>query len=74
MMVAMLGWVNPLMRELKEVLYQVEEPFIVDSSKFEKAFGNHTTPLRHAINTTTNWHRDNSKLWIRALLHFRMFC
>lgn len=48
---------NPLMREVAEMLYEFEEPFIVDHSRFEQAFGNHATPLREAIYTTVEWFR-----------------
>ena len=51
----------PMMRELNEMLYEFEEPFIVDHSKFEQAFGNHATPLREAIRTTVAWYRQNRK-------------
>ena len=51
----------PMMRELDEMLYEFEEPFIVDHSKFEQTFGNHATPLREAIRTTVAWYRQNPK-------------
>jgi nucleoside-diphosphate-sugar epimerase len=50
---------NPTLRELDEMLYEFEEPFILDHSKFERAFGNHATPLREAIRTTVAWFRQN---------------
>src|SRR5215218_205598 len=34
-----LGLFNPGMREMIEMLYEFEEPFVVDHSKFEQAFG-----------------------------------
>lgn len=52
---------SPMMRELDEMLYEFEEPFILDHSKFERAFGNHATPLREAIRTTVAWFRQNPK-------------
>jgi nucleoside-diphosphate-sugar epimerase len=54
-----LGLFNPLIRELVEMLYEFEEPFVVDHSKFEAAFGSHATPLREAIRVTANWYREN---------------
>jgi nucleoside-diphosphate-sugar epimerase len=48
-----LGLFNPLMRELAEMLYEFEEPFVLDSSKFEKAFGYGATPLEEAVQVTT---------------------
>ena len=39
------------------MLYEFEEPFVVDHSKFEKAFGEHATPLKEAIADTVRWYR-----------------
>ena len=33
-----MSWFNPMIREMKEMLYQWEQPFIVDDSKFREAF------------------------------------
>jgi nucleoside-diphosphate-sugar epimerase len=55
----LLSLFNPMMRELDEMLYEFEEPFILDHSKFAQAFGNHATPLREAIRTTVEWFRQN---------------
>ena len=49
---------SPIMRELDEMLYEFEEPFILDHSKFEQAFGNHATPLPEAIRATVAWYRQ----------------
>jgi nucleoside-diphosphate-sugar epimerase len=51
----------PVMRELDEMLYEFEEPFIMDHGKFEQVFGNHATPLREAIRTTVAWYRQSPK-------------
>jgi nucleoside-diphosphate-sugar epimerase len=53
-----LGLVNPLMRELAEMLYEFEEPFVVDSTRFEKAFGQVATPLEEAVRVTTRWYQE----------------
>jgi hypothetical protein len=37
------------------MLYEFEEPFVVDHSKFERAFGGHATPLGEAIGDTVRW-------------------
>ena len=55
---SMMGLFNPMMRELKEVLYQFERPFVVDHSKFERAFGARTTPHREAVKLTVDWFRS----------------
>jgi nucleoside-diphosphate-sugar epimerase len=44
-----MGLFNPGMREMIEMLYEFEEPFVVDDSKFEQAFGEQATPLKEAI-------------------------
>lgn len=46
-------------RETVEMMYEFEKPFIVDSSKYERAFGEHATPLREAIRQTVRWYRDH---------------
>jgi nucleoside-diphosphate-sugar epimerase len=53
-----MGLFNPGMREMIEMLYEFEEPFVVDHSKFEKAFGDHATLLREAIRETVRWYRE----------------
>ncbi len=40
-----LGVFMPIIRELKEMRYQVESPFVIDSSAFTKEFGWDHTPL-----------------------------
>jgi nucleoside-diphosphate-sugar epimerase len=40
------------------MLYEFEEPFVVDHSKFEEAFGEQATPLREAIRGTVRWYRE----------------
>ncbi|HXX76930.1 MAG TPA: SDR family oxidoreductase [Ktedonobacteraceae bacterium] len=54
---------NPMMREVAEMLYEFEEPFIVDHTRFVQAFGNNATPLHDAIAVTVEWFRmyENKK-------------
>jgi nucleoside-diphosphate-sugar epimerase len=47
----------PFMREVKEMLYEFEKPFIMNHTKFESMFGNHSTPHRDAIRETLDWYR-----------------
>lgn len=54
-----MGLFMPMMRELAEMIYEFEEPFVVDHSKFAKAFGDYATPLADAIGTTVKWYREN---------------
>ena len=60
-LVSVIGLFNGTVRELKEMLYEFEEPFVVDHSKFESAFGDYTTPLSEAIDTTLAWYRSHPK-------------
>jgi nucleoside-diphosphate-sugar epimerase len=53
-----IGLFNPGIRETIEMLYEFEEPFVVDNSKFEQAFGEHATPLKEAIDDTVRWYRS----------------
>ena len=46
-----MGLFNPAMRELVEMLYEFEEPFVVDHSNFKQTFGEHATPLKEAKQT-----------------------
>ncbi len=52
LLVRTLGPVNPMMRELAEMAYEFEEPFVLDTSKYESTFGAAGTPLAAAISTT----------------------
>jgi nucleoside-diphosphate-sugar epimerase len=58
-----LGLINPLMRELAEMAYQFEEPFVLDTTKFQSTFGPqiaNVTPLATAITGTIAWYRTQS--------------
>jgi nucleoside-diphosphate-sugar epimerase len=51
------GLFSPLFRELPEMLYQFDRPFIVDSSLFTSTFGLNATPLDEVLTATVNWYR-----------------
>jgi nucleoside-diphosphate-sugar epimerase len=53
-----LGLVNPTMRELVEMQYQFDEPFVVDSSKIANKLGAEATPLPQALADTLRDYRD----------------
>jgi nucleoside-diphosphate-sugar epimerase len=57
---ALAGVVNPMLRAVKEQLYQSERPWVVDSSKFEQIFGWSATPLRDAIRATVGWFSEHT--------------
>ncbi len=52
-----LGIFSPELREVKEMLYEFEEPFVVDHTKYEQAFGSEVTPHREALHKTLDWFR-----------------
>lgn len=58
-MLRIMGMFQPVMRELEEMLYRWEEPFVMDHSKFEAAFAFKPTPLRDAVKETLDWYREN---------------
>ena len=52
-----LGLVNPMLRELAEMAYEFDQPFVLDTSKYQSAFGAAGTPLADAIAATVAWYR-----------------
>ncbi len=56
-MLSMVGLFVPIVREMKELAYEFEEPYIVDDSRFRKAFGAEVTPLAEAVAATVAWNR-----------------
>jgi len=53
------GLFIPEAKETYEMMYEFEQPFIVDSSKFEKAFDMKATPIREAIEKTVAWYKNH---------------
>jgi nucleoside-diphosphate-sugar epimerase len=53
-----LGLANPTMREILEMRYQFEEPFIVDSSKIANGLGVQATPIDRALADTLTSYRQ----------------
>ena len=62
LMMRLAGLFVPAARETVEMMYEFTEPFIVDSSKFEKTFGIQATPTRQAIKQTLAWFRDHPEV------------
>ena len=59
--IALAALFNPTLRAVKEHLYQSERPWVVDSSKFERAFGWGATPLPDAVSATVAWFRNEAR-------------
>ncbi len=57
----LLGLFDADVREVAEMVYQFEEPFVVDGGKFTQAFGHQATALPTAIQTTVAWWRQNDQ-------------
>jgi hypothetical protein len=55
-----LGLVNPMMRALVEMAYEFDEPFVLDTTKYESVFGEGGTPLPIAIAATVDGYRSKT--------------
>ena len=53
------GLFIPEAKETVEMMYEFDKPFIIDSSKFEQAFGLKATPMREAIHETVAWFKSH---------------
>ena len=59
LMMIMAGLFVPEAKESVEMMYEFGQPFIVDSSKFERTFGMKATPMREAIKETVAWYKGH---------------
>jgi nucleoside-diphosphate-sugar epimerase len=58
LMLQIAGIFSPMIREIKETTYQWTDPWVVDTSKFQSAFGPFVqTPMTEAIAATVEWFR-----------------
>jgi nucleoside-diphosphate-sugar epimerase len=53
------GLFIPAAKEVVEMMYEFEKPFVVDSSKFENTFDMKATPMREAIKATVAWYKSH---------------
>jgi len=60
-LLAVLARVNPMVREVRAVGYQLDRPFVVDSSAFERAFDIEATPIEQALAATVDWYRTRAR-------------
>ena len=56
------GLFVPAAKETLEMMYEFDQPFIVDSSKFEQTFGIKATPMSDAIKETVAWYTSHPQL------------
>ena len=59
-MLRAISLINGDLREMMEMLYQFEEPFVVDGSRFAATFDFEPTPLPEAIDATLDWYRQQA--------------
>jgi nucleoside-diphosphate-sugar epimerase len=59
LMMRFLGLFNKEIAETVEMMYEWTHPYVVDTSKAQKAFGLAPTPLGGAIKETLNWIRES---------------
>jgi nucleoside-diphosphate-sugar epimerase len=57
LLLSVVGLFVPIVREMKELAYEFEEPYVVDDSRFRANFDVQTTPLDVAVTRTVDWHR-----------------
>jgi nucleoside-diphosphate-sugar epimerase len=58
--IALLGRFDENVRELREMLYQFERDFVMDSHRFESIFGVRPTPIENGIRQTLDWYRTRA--------------
>ncbi|MBB5119369.1 hypothetical protein FHS36_002802 [Streptomyces eurocidicus] len=51
---------SPLIRELKEIRYQFDRPFVMDSGAYEAEFTVRATPVDEQIAATVDWWRERA--------------
>jgi nucleoside-diphosphate-sugar epimerase len=55
-----LGLFDPTIRELVELSYEFDAPFVLDTTKYESTFGTAGTPLSTAISATVAWYQNRN--------------
>lgn len=58
-MVKVAGMFNPTIREVHEMLYQNDSPYVFDSSKYARAFGFAGTPYAEGIEATAKVYKES---------------
>ena len=60
LIVSIMAMFNKNMKDIKEMLYLYENPFVVEHNKFEKTFGMTATPRELALKETIAWYKRES--------------
>jgi len=66
LILSIMGLFNPNVREIVEMLYEFQKPFVLDSSKFEKTFGIKATPIEQAVRETVAYFKAHPKTEVKA--------
>jgi nucleoside-diphosphate-sugar epimerase len=61
LMMRMAGLFMPAAREMIEMMYEFNQPFIVDSSAFTRTFGMEPTPIEQGLAETLAWFRAHPR-------------
>jgi nucleoside-diphosphate-sugar epimerase len=60
LMLRVLGLTNAVLRESVEMLYEFNEPYLFDGSKYTRAFGGTPTSHQEALHQTVAWYRNQA--------------
>lgn len=69
-MLSALGVFARDLREIVEMYYEFNQPFVIESEKFTRAFGMTPTPLRDAVRATIEWNRAQLGMETMRAPHF----
>jgi nucleoside-diphosphate-sugar epimerase len=61
-MLRLVGLFMPVLREFPEMWYEFAEPYVLDSSKIQRAFGLRPTPLEESVPATVEWFRRRAAM------------
>jgi nucleoside-diphosphate-sugar epimerase len=64
-----LGIFVPDLRELPEIRYQFDDPFVVNSTSAQATFGLEPTPMESALHETITWYRSRATTEVVAGAH-----
>jgi nucleoside-diphosphate-sugar epimerase len=62
LMLRVAGVFQPMLREMLEMTYQWEMPYVLDDSRFRRTFGQEPTPIDVAVAETAAWARRHYQL------------
>lgn len=60
LLLRVLGLTNAVLRESVEMLYEFNEPYLIDGSKYTRAFGGIPTSHQEAMRRTVAWYREST--------------